>query len=261
MAAGVDQSTTRSSAQKDPVRQFIARAWASGVLARAGVTTARELAQSLQPHTNPDDSVEDVERLWLRYLAGRVPKEHVDGGSDGFARRIDRLFEGTIAALHFPLWTALQTKKMDFVQLHQVVQACVPAVRQFYFAGLDKKSEFETRRQLFRAICEPIEITRHDSRVAVDHLAVQLAVARLDWLKYSGLEALTSRNIAETLEDVALSEWFITHYEDFFDFLQNSVLTDSFADSPASKLKLGWRAVAGRSIAEALKELDHRATS
>jgi hypothetical protein len=140
------------------------------------------------------------------------------------------------------MWRSLDGAPVDIASLEEVVVCCGGEVAQYYFAGLWTEA---SRDAALEALVESCRLRLTDLHLAgdaaLDHLAVQLCILRVDWIRFdAGTRPHSMANVIMLLDVVRDIPEIAPVHEEFFDLLESHIWQWAVT-RPEQALFGGWR--------------------
>lgn len=215
----------------EQVDGYRTRAWFYSVANAAQEFSPTELERIFQRQSiEGDPDGQALTRMWDKYRSGaHLPSDKINAkGKKGIALIVASEYPETLWLLQHPLWDAMSCKRASHEILAGMIEKFDRSVQRYY-QDLCTTRSTDPMDNLLQLAGQSIWIERRDYYSALDHLAANLMMLRLDFIKfnqcaYGGI----AENIAKTLGPLSISPWFENFYEEFFDYLQENIWCDIF---------------------------------
>lgn len=232
--------------KRSDVDRFQTMAWFNSISNVMNDCSPTHLERIIQPENVTINNAGKLitSRAWDKYKAGdRLPSDTIlKEGKSSAVLAAEKFVPESADVFRHPLWIAMRMPVMSFVEVMRLISTLPPSASHFY---MDLSETLrETQASSFSEnVGLAIWIECNDYRCALDHLAAQLMILRLDIFRHIEILRIScAYNIEKTLGPIAISPWFEPFHEEMFDWLEANVwgdLFDNFYDCAANYGKRG----------------------
>lgn len=233
--------------------EFHARAWFNAVAHEVDEYSPSKLERIfLKKRFGAEGATKTLTRAWDKYRAGKnLPFDGTRKNTEGIVGIVGKSYPKTVWIFRHPFWSAAACTRATLPELIKVVNRFDRAVARYYVdlsaAREDDPLDFgesKKSRYLWDSIGQSIWIERGDYEAALDHLAANLLMLRLETIQFNQHALMgIARNIVKSLGPLSESPWFEDFYEELFDHMEKTIwrrLLDDFCESKVKNRK-GWR--------------------
>lgn len=221
--------------RKQVLSSLEARSWYNLVAAQSGETRAIKVEALFRSGGVPVvDGKSASHGHFHRFRAGkRVPKEVAD--------RVGRVLPTSLFLAHHPFWFVAQLDECGLQDVFACLKRCHERVKRQYLT-VHAPDEHLAKNMIVESLGSPIWIGMGNWEAALDHLAMQIAYLKTDWVQHSPKHfPEVARNVVKTLGPIAQSPCFSAHYEELFDFLEAGAWRCLLTMDHPNVLSRGWR--------------------